>query len=605
MLAEQISSELKSLKTMFGDSSDDDEGILPQVSDIQSAFIAMMEAKTFRGRFPIPIDMNSNENQIKAQICIIDKENINNDNNNDNNKWRTSLKSKLNNNSTYGDIYDMNWSDASSTNTTSNTTRKTIGMDGIDIVLFRIDDESLDDISLICYNTLQLMNGGMLIIPSKSKAHEDYKKYDIFTSLRPWTLIHSNQSWIILKNTKLTVNPIGGLPVWKHALGVGWDPSLSHELFLLESCTIYCYANERRLGLLTDIHINKAINSLSESGFVIFRNLFKPGGVLAGGAAALSDFNLCLQELLKRKIDLYRPGEGPPINNYQELSMREARRCDIRNGPSLKDFNRRVTIAANEINTTRSSNNSSSSIFDIEKSQKKDSSHALNLTHHDSILKIVSNTMNPSEYYNPNLNPILEGNWGSWNFEGKGPTEGPPEVKVGTIGCVATLPGALPQTIHADTPHTHVHVQLPAHYINLFLPACDIDSVERSFTVGQTAFIKGSHILNNCAEMMKETPDDIPITTDTTNTTTSSNSKSNTNYEQQKSKLDLNLVRPHLCPGDAILFDCRILHFGLGNSSHDTNNAMNYVTRPLLYCNYMQQYFHDPKNWTNNDSLLS
>ena len=27
------------------------------------------------------------------------------------------------------------------------------------------------------------------------------------------------------------------------------------------------------------------------------------------------------------------------------------------------------------------------------------------------------------------------------------------------------------------------------------------------------------------------------------------------------------LLRPHLHPGDALLFDCRILHFGLANRS--------------------------------------
>ena len=129
----------------------------------------------------------------------------------------------------------------------------------------------------------------------------------------------------------------------------------------------------------------------------------------------------------------------------------------------------------------------------------------------------------------------------------------------------------------------------------------NISNVEMSFQVGQTAFIKGSHILSNCSEMMRETPNDVPINTKNGN---GSNSNSNSTYDHQKSKLDLNLVRPHLCPGDAILFDCRLLHFGLGNSSNNNNNVANFVTRPLLYCNYTQHYFHDPKNWTENDSLL-
>ena len=34
-----------------------------------------------------------------------------------------------------------------------------------------------------------------------------------------------------------------------------------------------------------------------------------------------------------------------------------------------------------------------------------------------------------------------------------------------------SLPGCADQTIHADTPHIYVHTKLPAHYVNLFMPA--------------------------------------------------------------------------------------------------------------------------------------
>ena len=35
-------------------------------------------------------------------------------------------------------------------------------------------------------------------------------------------------------------------------------------------------------------------------------------------------------------IDLFRPGTGPKIENYHELGMREALRCDLRNGKEMK-----------------------------------------------------------------------------------------------------------------------------------------------------------------------------------------------------------------------------------------------------------------------------
>lgn len=62
------------------------------------------------------------------------------------------------------------------------------------------------------------------------------------------------------------------------------------------------------------------------------------------------------------------------------------------------------------------------------------------------------------------------------------------------------------------------------------------------------------------------------------------------------------LVRPHLQAGDALLFDCRVLHFGLGNKSNSDGNEG--VIRPLLYVNYHHTWFNDPKNWNNRIQLL-
>jgi hypothetical protein len=41
-----------------------------------------------------------------------------------------------------------------------------------------------------------------------------------------------------------------------------------------------------------------------------------------------------------------------------------------------------------------------------------------------------------------------------------------------------SLPGCADQTIHADTSHLYVHTQLPAHYVNLFMPAVGPDKAD-------------------------------------------------------------------------------------------------------------------------------
>ena len=56
------------------------------------------------------------------------------------------------------------------------------------------------------------------------------------------------------------------------------------------------------------------------------------------------------------------------------------------------------------------------------------------------------------------------------------------------------------------------------------------------------------------------------------------------------------LVNP-LQLGDVILFDCCILHFRLANNSND-------IKQPLLYVNMMHEWFHDPKNWDNQQRFF-
>jgi hypothetical protein len=73
-------------------------------------------------------------------------------------------------------------------------------------------------------------------------------------------------------------------------------------------------------------------------------------------------------------------------------------------------------------------------------------------------------------------------------------------------------------------------------------------------------------------------------------------------------ELMLRLLRPHMSAGDALLFDCRVLHFGLANqtpvSGHEGEGGAS-VTRPIVYINYHHEWFNDPKNWNDAEKLFS
>ena len=69
------------------------------------------------------------------------------------------------------------------------------------------------------------------------------------------------------------------------------------------------------------------------------------------------------------------------------------------------------------------------------------------------------------------------------------------------VGTVLSLPGCEDQAVHADTPHLYEHMQLPPHYVNLFLPAVSSDA-QCDASVGQTAWVTGTHKLAVAARLM-------------------------------------------------------------------------------------------------------
>eukprot|EP00536_Pseudo-nitzschia_multiseries_P001291 jgi/Psemu1/180600/e_gw1.16.43.1 len=228
--------------------------------------------------------------------------------------------------------------------------------------------------------------------------------------------------------------------------------------------------------------------------------------------------------------------------------MREDLRLDLRQGPALSKLRAQKEGSADHIGD------------------------GLFLRGHPSLLEIVRRTMNPKEQQGSSGSngsgnkPLHLGNLGRWNFGGSGNDGSYQNLRVSPVGGIVSLPGSAEQALHADTPHLFEHLpDLPAHYINLFAPCTAFDEA-----VGGTAFVHGSHDLRFVAERY--------------------DASHNSGFYPW-------LVRPQLTVGDVVLFDCRILHFGLANRSET-------VERCICYVNTWQDWFHDAKNWDQNRAIF-
>lgn len=421
-----------------------------------------------------------------------------------------------------------------------------------------------------------LIPGGKCFLPNDISFNEN----EIFRSSL-WALNTSPHSNLrVLQRRAVPCNTLGA-PYW----GTPGQP-FPNERELLEQITVTLSVEERRVGLVSAGHHQQAVHSLRDNGICIFRGMFNRQNILEWGLRAKEDMKLVIDRLADRNIDLFEPREGQWIENYHEMSMREARRVDLRNGLHMKEKQQLPQQSLSQLQASSEVDNGTVS------------SQATDMRNHPSLYQILQEVMNPPG------GEDSRGNWGRYNFEGGGPDAGPPPLTVGPLACVMSMTGCADQTIHADTSHTYVHVELPGHYYNLFSPAVDAavtgddgGEEEDRYYIGQTAFVCGSHLLKIAADVMVR--------------------------EGGQAVLENHLIRPQLQPGDALLFDCRILHFGLANqpvphtnnndnncnsincnnvNSYSKNNSINTSGwRPMLYVNYHQSWFHDPKNW--NDAV--
>lgn len=340
-----------------------------------------------------------------------------------------------------------------------------------------------------------------------------------------------------------------------------------NELGLLQQATIVPSAYEvMHCPPLTTHAMSQAVTALRNYGYCIVRNLLDQTKCRAWGQAVLQDLRDASQILLTRdQIDLYHPHDSrQEPQSYRELSMREDLRMDLRDGPRMRKMRAGEGCGVPDTQAPAIVHHA----FSYESDQSC-------LRFHPTVLHIVQQTLNPTDA------TLAPGNFGRFNFDGSGPDGSPQPLRVGPMGSIISLPGSADQAIHADTPHLfETYDCLPAHYVNAFCLGADIVYEKDGFgmstgasLVGGTAFVHASHKLSFTASL-----------------------KENWSVNTEPRVLQ-NLVRPSLDVGDVLLFDCRVLHFGLANTSKD-------VERPLLYTNMTQVWFHDPKNWNNNEAIF-
>jgi ectoine hydroxylase-related dioxygenase (phytanoyl-CoA dioxygenase family) len=136
---------------------------------------------------------------------------------------------------------------------------------------------------------------------------------------------------------------------------------------------------------------------------------------------------------------------------------------------------------------------------------------------------------------------------------------GPPALA--SCSLVVSEPGAMDQAWHVDGPHQRVDKHLGCHVLNAFLPLVD---VERN--MGPTQFRPASHLLTR--DLARQ-------------------------FMLAWAAKQLRPVHaPLLKRGSALLFDYRVLHRGLANTSHGP--------RPLLVLTLAQPWFRDIANFPKN-----
>lgn len=419
--------------------------------------------------------------------------------------------------------------------------------------------------------TSRVMPGGLLIVPCelivRYEQNSSLFKEDHWDARNPLPVPDEmNPDWMVLKKWSAGIQDETCPWLPAHYDVYAERRRVSAACVTLTSAEHEaCVQNiEAGYTVLSPSIIVEAVKKLQTYGYCVIPELLDPTTSQKLGQSALGDLHEAAALLKQREgVDLMDPcNSTQEPASYLELSMREDLRMDLRHGPRLNVW--RGTKGCQPWTMT--------ALDDQKALAERYHCPDRFLRGHPVILEVVRRTMNPVD---TTLSP---GNWGRYNFGGRGPDGSFMDLRVGPVGAIVSLPGSADQALHADTPHLMETFDcLPAHYINVFTPGCAAHA-----GVGQTAFVHGSHRLSYTAVLEENVPAN----------KNAANDNNRTRWVQE-------LVRPSLDLGDVLLFDCRVLHFGLANT-----NAHG-IERPLLYANMTQHWFQDPKNWDDRRPIFT
>ena len=400
-----------------------------------------------------------------------------------------------------------------------------------------------------------------------------------------WDVEHATTSIVEKKdnNKQQIIVYIQKRPCCINTQSCPWKPPSptqeEYERRILAEATIAMSVQECESKKMNKISLERANQALIKHGFVVIKSLLNPTWCQKWGQAAVTDVELAIELLLqKHNINLLQPNTNDTRKSFSEMAMREDYRVDIRNGPTIQKLRSSQREQEKEYHSTMKKDieNDQPVVTDTQGSYKNEDGQLLRF--HPDILQIVKAVLHPTSDEG-----LYKGNFGRWNFEGKGPDGSCPPIRIGPISAIVSFPGAADQAVHADTPHLYEHMDhLPPHYIHVFTPGLSYPTIKDEdgnstgiSHMGGTCFLHGSHSLSVTARI---TSDDDEL-------------KKCDEYYQR-------MIRPSLELGDVLLFDCRILHFGTANTTTSGGK------RPLLYVNMTHSWFHDFKNWDQHESIF-
>lgn len=262
-----------------------------------------------------------------------------------------------------------------------------------------------------------LLPGGMLFlgVPTSLATASLFDAYYWNTEEMQSTPIESSMTVLTLKRRCVLCNETA-VVYWTNNV-----ERLARERHLLEQVSIPVSNAEYETGILSEPNHQKAVQALTGCGVVIFPQLFSRDKARQWGQAAITDMQEVIARIREKKnVDLLNPyvdkeklqekEQEPIMENFFELSMREALRCDIRNVPHLRQIHDSYAYELSDEWPAYKPVRDASAPIELLVDNIEKAPPCENVRFHPSILSVLHESMNP-----PNTTPGNEqGNWVSF-----------------------------------------------------------------------------------------------------------------------------------------------------------------------------------------------